>query len=147
MGDGLEAGVLARANRLGPNKPLLVSFTFDGKTLRTFQGLTPEECARFADIIGAAALGVNCGREMDIAASAEVLTRYRAVSSLRLFARPNAGTPGADGTYPRAPEMMAAQLPKLLQAGALMVGGCCGTTPPHICAFREAIDAWKRRGA
>jgi 5-methyltetrahydrofolate--homocysteine methyltransferase len=37
---------------------------------------------------------------------------------------------------------MAAQLPTLLQSGVSMVGGCCGTTPAHIAAFRSVVDAW-----
>ena len=40
---------------------------------------------------------------------------------------------------------MAAQLPLLLEAGASMIGGCCGTTPAHIAAFRPVIDKWNRR--
>ncbi|HJT77173.1 MAG TPA: homocysteine S-methyltransferase family protein, partial [Gemmataceae bacterium] len=57
------------------------------------------------------------------------------------------GTPTrVDGrwVYPRTPEDMAARLPELLEAGVVMVGGCCGTTPAHIAAFRPVIDAWNR---
>jgi 5-methyltetrahydrofolate--homocysteine methyltransferase len=39
---------------------------------------------------------------------------------------------------------MAARLPELLEAGLSMVGGCCGTTPAHIAAFRQVIDQWNR---
>jgi 5-methyltetrahydrofolate--homocysteine methyltransferase len=65
-----------------------------------------------------------------------------------LFARPNAGTPQLRGKrwiYPRTPDSMAAQLPELLEAGATMIGGCCGTTPEHIAAFRPVIDRWNGR--
>jgi 5-methyltetrahydrofolate--homocysteine methyltransferase len=62
-----------------------------------------------------------------------------------LFARPNAGTPTPAGTYPRTPKDMAARLPDLLEAGAVMIGGCCGTAPPYIAAFRPVIDAWNGR--
>ncbi len=84
------------------------------------------------------ALGVNCGREMTMEKCAEILRRYRTVSSLPLFARVNAGTP-RDGVYPLGPEKLAAGVPSLLEAGATMVGGCCGTTPGHIQAFREVV--------
>jgi methionine synthase I (cobalamin-dependent) len=41
--------------------------------------------------------------------------------------------------------MMAEALPQLLEAGASMVGGCCGTTPAHIAAFERVVDAWNAR--
>jgi 5-methyltetrahydrofolate--homocysteine methyltransferase len=41
---------------------------------------------------------------------------------------------------------MAAHLPELLAAGAVMVGGCCGTTPDHIAAFRRVLDGWGQPG-
>ena len=84
---------------------------------------------------------------MEIADCADVIRRYRAVTDLPLFARPNAGTPTRVGDrwiYPRSPEQMAAELPLLLGAGASMVGGCCGTTPAHIAAFRKVVDEWSR---
>jgi methionine synthase I (cobalamin-dependent) len=112
--------------------------------LRTFRGLTPEEGARRAAALGVAALGVNCGREIEMADCAEILRRYRAVTDLPLFARPNAGTPTKDKErlfYPRTPEEMAGGLPAILAAGAALVGGCCGTTPAHIAAFRAVSEA------
>lgn len=138
------AAMFARANAsgLGPKKPLLVSFTFDGRTMRTFEDASPEKCAREAAAMNVVALGVNCGRDLDAAACAEILERYRTTTALPLFARPNAGTPTATGGYPRAPLEMAAQLMPLLKAGASMIGGCCGTTPAHIHAFRAVIDRW-----
>jgi methionine synthase I (cobalamin-dependent) len=80
----------------------------------------------------------------------EVVRRYRTVTDLPLFARPNAGTPARVGdhwVYPRAPAAMAARLPELLEVGVSMVGGCCGTTPEHIAAFHKVIEDWNgRRG-
>src|SRR5947209_12277439 len=117
---------------------MLLSLTYlrtpDGE-LRTLTGLSPEEAARQAEEVGAAALGVNCGREIRVADCAEAVRRYRGATALPLFARPNAGTPKRtdDGFgYPQSPEEMAAGLPELLAAGAVMVGGCCGTTPDHV---------------
>jgi 5-methyltetrahydrofolate--homocysteine methyltransferase len=138
--DPAEAALFVCANASVPKpKPALLSFTFDGSTLRTFRGISPEDCARAADAMNVVALGVNCGREMTMQKCAEVLMRYRAVTSLPLFARGNAGTP-REGAYPHSPEDMAAHLPSLLKAGASIVGGCCGTTPGHIAAFREVIE-------
>jgi 5-methyltetrahydrofolate--homocysteine methyltransferase len=141
-----EASVFVRANqsRLGPKKPVLISFTFDGKTLRTFQDYFPEKCAEAAKEMEVAALGINCGREFHADACVEVLRRFRAVTDLPLFARLNAGTPNADRDYPRSPQGMADTLPKLLEAGATMIGGCCGTTPQHIEAFGKILNSWNR---
>ncbi|MCI0642674.1 MAG: homocysteine S-methyltransferase family protein [Gemmataceae bacterium] len=126
-------------------KPLLVSFTFLRlkEELRTFLGLSPADCAAWAQSKGVAALGVNCGKDILIADMREILLAYRSVTSLPLFARPNAGTPvrAASGyVYPHCPDAMAEQLPLLLEAGVAMVGGCCGTTPEHIARFREKLN-------
>ncbi len=122
--------------------PLLLSLTYhrnpDGE-LVTFSGHRPETFARHAVRHGVAALGVNCGKDIDIADLCEALRRYREHTDLPLFARPNAGTPDAEGRYPRSPEEMASGVPALLAAGATMIGGCCGTTSAHIGAFAEAL--------
>jgi 5-methyltetrahydrofolate--homocysteine methyltransferase len=126
--------------------PVLLSLTYlrdDTGQLRTYRGLSPEEGARRAAALGVAALGVNCGREIGVEDCAEILRRYRAVTTLPLLARPNAGTPTKDRerlVYPRGPQEMTAGLPALLVAGAALVGGCCGTTPAHIGAFRAALS-------
>jgi 5-methyltetrahydrofolate--homocysteine methyltransferase len=105
-------------------------------------GPAPADLAVRAAALGVAALGVNCGAEMGVADVAAILGHFRAKTALPLFARPNAGTPWRDGerwVYPHAPAQMAAALPALLEAGACMVGGCCGTTPEHIAAFRSVL--------
>jgi 5-methyltetrahydrofolate--homocysteine methyltransferase len=130
-----------------PPPPLLVSFTYhrpDGVgPLRTFRHYEPESCAQAAVRCSAKALGVNCGADIDMDDLLEIVQRYRAITDLPLFVRANAGTPDASGRYPRSPEAMAAKLPALLAAGVTMIGGCCGTTPAHIAAFRQRIDAWQ----
>jgi methionine synthase I (cobalamin-dependent) len=133
--------------------PVLLSLTF---TKHKERGITttsrhePEWFASRAARWGAAALGVNCGRDIGMDDIIEIVRRYRAVTDLPLFARPNAGTPTRDGdhwVYPLTPQAMAARLPELLEAGVCMVGGCCGTTPEHIAACRPVIDAWNARRA
>jgi 5-methyltetrahydrofolate--homocysteine methyltransferase len=114
--------------------PILLSLTYHvvaGEPV-TFSGHRPETFARHAARHGVAALGVNCGKDIDLATTAAILRRYRAETDLPLFARPNAGTPRPDGSYPLTPAEFAAGLPGLIEAGACMVGGCCGTTPEHI---------------
>jgi 5-methyltetrahydrofolate--homocysteine methyltransferase len=124
--------------------PLLLSLTYhrnDAGELVTFSGHCPETFARHAARHGVSALGVNCGKEIDIPDVCEVLRRYRDYTDLPLFARPNAGTPDAKSRYPRSAEQMAAGVPALLAAGASMIGGCCGTTAEHVAAFAAALKA------
>jgi 5-methyltetrahydrofolate--homocysteine methyltransferase len=145
---GLAAHI-AELQRQSPSPmPLLVSFTFrrgsDGG-LRTFTDMTPEECARAMSAAGVAALGVNCGLEIGRDELLEILRRYRTVTGLPLLARPNAGTPRTIGgmvEHSRTPADLAAWLPALFGAGVTMIGGCCGTTPRHVAAFRKNVDEW-----
>ena len=128
--------------------PVLISFAYEpplDQFYSTLDGQEPETMAHWAEKSGVAALGVNCGRDIDMDDIIEIVRRYRAETDLPLFARPNAGTPTKQGEqwiYPHTPEAMAARLPELLEAGVSMVGGCCGTTPAHIAAFRAVIDTW-----
>lgn len=131
--------------------PLLLSLAFHHKSsgqLATLSGHSPETFARHAERHGVAALGVNCGRDIGMDDIIEIIHRYRDVTDLPLFARPNAGTPTQQGDrwiYPHTPKAMAARLPELLEAGVTMIGGCCGTTPEHIAVFRTVIDVWNKR--
>jgi 5-methyltetrahydrofolate--homocysteine methyltransferase len=133
--------------------PLMLSLTYlrdaSGR-LVTHSGHGPETYARHAARHGVAALGVNCGREIDLDAILEVIRRYRQETDLPLLVRPNAGTPenvGGRWRYPRTVEQMAARVPELLAAGVRLVGGCCGTTPEYIAAFRDAIERWRGGGS
>jgi len=92
-------------------------------------------------------LGVNCGREIGMKECVEIAHQYRDNTHLPVFVRPNAGTPkfrNEQWVYPHSPEYMASWLPELLAAGVRMVGGCCGTTPAHIAAFKKVIDEWNQ---
>jgi methionine synthase I (cobalamin-dependent) len=142
---------LGRLRGMRCPKLLSLAFTRDaaGK-LVTFSGHTPEWFAARARGYGADALGVNCGRDIGMDEIIEIIRRYRKETDLPLFARPNAGTPVRKGkrwVYPLTPQAMAACLPELLAAGVCMVGGCCGTTPEHIAAFRKVVDRWNARRA
>ncbi len=122
--------------------PVIVSFAYRGDLgvprLHP-SGMLPDEAARIVDrhANGLLALGVNCGREMNLDAVLDVQGRYRGVSALPLLARPNAGTPlmTPQGPFwPIAPAVFADWTEHLVRGGASLVGGCCGTTPEHITA-------------
>jgi 5-methyltetrahydrofolate--homocysteine methyltransferase len=145
------AGALARAGQLELTG-VVASFTYRGDrpgVARTVGGATAADLARQMDrTSGVLAIGVNCGRELGMPHLADIVRAYRDHTQLPVFVRPNAGTPRErEGRleYPRSPEEMAAWLPELLEAGVRMVGGCCGTTPAHIAAFRRVVDAWNAR--
>jgi methionine synthase I (cobalamin-dependent) len=125
--------------------PILLSLAFchrpDG--LVTYDGHTPEWFAERVRDHGVDGLGVNCGLEISPTDCVEVIRRFRQMTDLPLFARPNAGTPKlvADGgmIYPRSIAEFASAIDGLIDAGAMMIGGCCGTTPAHIAATSEQI--------
>ena len=147
--DPEQFGQLSELNvAIGCCLPLLVSFSFHRSPkgqLRTYQDFSPVRCAEIVMRYNGSALGVNCGTDIRLPELLEILDQYRSVTDLPLFVRPSAGTPKQiDGqwVYPETPESMAAWLPELFKAGVVMVGGCCGTTPAHIAAFRKVVDAW-----
>ena len=91
-------------------------------------------------------VGSNCGNGIE--QMIEIARELRAATDLPLSIRPNAGMPETSGDelrYPETPEFMASRLPGLLAAGASIIGGCCGTSPIHIKAFRQALDLRTKR--
>jgi 5-methyltetrahydrofolate--homocysteine methyltransferase len=100
---------------------------------RTLWGSTPAEVARLLFDAGADIVGCNCG-EGGPERAAVIVREMRQVSSGFLAAYPNAGMPRIvdDRTvYDLAPEPMAAGYPAIIEAGASIVGSCCGSTPEH----------------
>lgn len=142
-----ELGIAISAAREAGAPTVIASMaydvTHDNQDLRTMMGVAPEDAARFMTDAGVDVLGVNCGGGVDVEWAARAVRRYRTVSDLPTLAQPNAGQPVLENLqviYKEEPEAMAAQLPLLLDAGASIVGGCCGTTPHHILLFRKLLD-------
>jgi methionine synthase I (cobalamin-dependent) len=148
--DSLALMAIERCCRLAmefAEVPTLLSLTYRraDQGIYTLSGYPPEWYALHAKRAGIAALGVNCGRDIDLPDLVEIVRRYKDVTDMPIFVRPNAGSPervNGHWIYPRSASRMAEGLPALLDAGVNMVGGCCGTTPEHIAAFRPIIDAW-----
>ena len=119
--------------------------TLDGSTFRTMMGVDPERAAEVMEEHGAHIVALNCGTGMDMVRARAAVSRYRSVTGLPLLAQPNAGQPrlvNMKVIYDEAPESMAAGVKPLLQAGANIIGSCCGSNPAHIRAFREQIDVF-----
>jgi methionine synthase I (cobalamin-dependent) len=129
----------ARHTRL----PVVACMVFDsGKDKdRTMMGSTPEQVAKALEQAGADVIGANCGQGIETAIG--VCRRLKAASSLPVWIKPNAGLPQMkEGKvrYATGAEDFASYVPKLLEAGASFVGGCCGTSPDFIRAVRAAVN-------
>ena len=117
--------------------------TRDGREVRTMMGISPEAAAEFMAARAVDVAALNCGTGVDMARAADAVRRYRSVCDLPVMAQPNAGQPVLENlqvVYRQPAEEMAVGLPGLLEAGARVVGGCCGSTPEHIRHLRAAMD-------
>jgi methionine synthase I (cobalamin-dependent)/5,10-methylenetetrahydrofolate reductase len=113
--------------------PVAVSLTFNEEG-NTLYGDTPEDVVRTLEDLGVPLVGANCSQGPQ--AMLETVERMAAVArTARLSAMPNAGSPAlVEGRYVYlcTPEYMATWARRFLEAGATVVGGCCGTTPDHV---------------
>lgn len=147
MSDAVEACLAVRAAKAHTKLEVLCTFTFD-KTARgdyrTMIGLSPDDAAKAALEAGADAIGTNCGN--GTARMVDIVRAMRTVDArVPILVQPNAGLPvSVDGkdVYPEGPDEMASYVPALIEAGANVIGGCCGTTPEHIAAIRKAVDSY-----
>ena len=123
--------------------PVIVSMTFDkGATgYATMMGVTPTQAATELDAAGATMIGTNCGA--GIVNAIEIVALLREGTAKPIWAKPNAGLPelvNGETVFRQTPEETVAYFPLLVEAGAHIVGGCCGTTPTHIAKLDEARD-------
>jgi 5-methyltetrahydrofolate--homocysteine methyltransferase len=144
-----EAVVAIRAAKQSTGLPVMCTMFFQWeKELnrdRTMWGTSPEEAAKILFEAGADVVGCNCGDGGPERAAA-ILRGMRGVTDGLLIAYPNAGLPrivGGRTIYELPPEEMAAGYPAILDAGANIVGACCGSTPAHIRRIAEVVR--KRR--
>jgi 5-methyltetrahydrofolate--homocysteine methyltransferase len=119
--------------------------TLDGSTFRTMMGIDPEHAAKFMEDHGADIVALNCGTGMDMARARQAVLRYRESTSLPVMVQPNAGQPkliNMQVVYDETPDQMVVGVAPLLDAGASILGACCGSAPDHIRAFRGAMDEY-----
>lgn len=143
-----EADAALAAARQAADVPVVVSMTFSRgpKGFATMMGVRPEQAAVALDRAGADIVGSNCGN--GIAGMIEVARLLRGATNRPVWIKPNAGMPqlvAGQTVFPETPQQMADQVAALIQAGANIVGGCCGTTPDHLWAISDAARA--ARGA
>ncbi len=136
------AVAVAAARRIDPTVPVIAQMTFT-RDSRTLLGDTPAQVARALHATGADVIGVNCSSGPTHLLRILQLMR-RTVPEARFSVAPNAGWPEMAGgrvRYPATPDYFGEYALAFQDAGACIVGGCCGTTPDHIRAMRAALDA------
>lgn len=119
--------------------PVMVTMTFD-ETAHTLYGTEPETAMLVLQGLGADAVGVNCGAGPE--KCLEIVRRMKAVANVPVIAKPNAGMPklvGGETVYDQTPEVFANEMKVLVEAGAGILGGCCGTTPDHIACIYDTL--------
>jgi 5-methyltetrahydrofolate--homocysteine methyltransferase len=129
---------------IGYRLPIMVSGTITDASGRTLSGQTTEAFLISISHIPLFSVGLNC------ALGASQLRPYLQVLASKapfgVSAHPNAGLPNEFGEYDETPEMMAAQIEEFLKENLVnVIGGCCGTTPPHIRAIAEVAANYTPR--
>jgi methionine synthase I (cobalamin-dependent) len=133
---------ISAARDAAPDLPVVASMTFT-RDDRTLLGDDPSKVARKLQEYGADLIGVNCSGGPN-----QILRILKQMQSAlpdgQFSVMPNAGWPEQVGgriMYPAAPEYFGDYALAFWQAGACLIGGCCGTTPTHIAVMRKAIDS------
>ena len=140
-----EAIIAINAAKDNSELEVITTFTFDKAvdgSYNTMMGVKPIEMAETLATAGVDIFGTNCGNGFE--GMIEIVKEIRkANSELPILVHANAGLPIEENgkiVYPDSPERMAELTPQLVQAGANIIGGCCGTSPEHIKAIRTVID-------
>jgi homocysteine S-methyltransferase len=142
----IEQAILA-AREVDPKTPVIAQMTV-GSDCVTPYGVTVEDLARSLDAFGADIIGLNCSVGPQIILDA--IEKMVPLTRRKLSAQPNAGMPrdvSGRSMYMASAEYMATYAHHLVQAGAKVVGGCCGTTPEHIAAMVEGVRPLSPRNA
>jgi len=145
MTDLDEARLAIRAAKENTNCEVFCTMTFE-KTVngdyRSMMGISPTDMVNTIIEAGAELIGANCGNGIEdmIGIVKEI---RKANKDIPVLVHANAGMPIYDDgktVFPETPDEMANLIPKIIDAGANIIGGCCGTTPEHICRVREEVD-------
>ncbi len=124
--------------------PVMVTMTFESDG-RTLYGTDAKTAAIVLESLGASAIGANCSTGPD--KMVEIIRTMAEVTSVPIIAKPNAGLPSldADGNtvYDMESDDFAEGMAKLVEAGASILGGCCGTTPEFIGKLHQRTQGLK----
>jgi 5-methyltetrahydrofolate--homocysteine methyltransferase len=141
-----EAIAAVKAAKENTNLPVVVTFTFNktaaGK-FRTIMGESPEKIVERLTVAGADVIGSNCGWGPE--QMLELCREMRPLTNLPLMFQSNAGLPKMENgqtVFKATPQELADACVQLRNAGACIIGGCCGTTPAHIEAMRKSLNSY-----
>ncbi len=137
--DLVEVQAAVEAARRTADIPVVAMMTVDEQG-RTPEGVPPEWMAQKLEASGADVIGVNCS--VGPAPMLSVLETLAGIATLPLAAMPNAGIPrSVEGRmlYLTSPAYMSRYAKRFAKLGARVIGGCCGVTPEHVRAMREAL--------
>jgi len=140
-----EACQAVKAVKENTKLEVICTFTFE-KTLkgdyRTMMGVDPVSAMNAVVEAGADIVGTNCGNGIE--RMIDIVIQMRSVNKeIPIVVHANAGLPKNTDkgvVFPETPENMATLVPRLVAAGVNIIGGCCGTTPAHIKAIKEALN-------
>jgi len=144
-----EAELAIKAAKENTSLEVICTFTFDksGNEFKTLMGVSPQQMVESLIQFGADIIGANCGSGfIDMI---EIVKKIREVSTkIPVIIQANAGLPvfeNGELIYSETPEKIKAIIPKLIEAGTNIIGGCCGTTPEHIKVIAEIVGNYNNR--
>lgn len=150
MSDPTEVATAIKAARSVAPWPIIATFTFNisgDNQFNTMMGTTVEQAMKSAIDAGADIVGSNCGTSLSLDNYLHLADQLTAaVPNTPVILQPNAGSPiSVNGklVHPATPEDMAQIVPKFLNSGIRIIGGCCGTTPTHLAAMSTALQQYK----
>jgi 5-methyltetrahydrofolate--homocysteine methyltransferase len=136
--------IAEEAEKSGINLPVMISVTVADSSGRTLSGQTLRAFLASVGHVDVLSIGMNCG--FGATQMRPYLEELASVTPYRISLHPNAGLPNQLGEYDESPETMSATIEEYLQKGWInIVGGCCGTRPPHIAAIAEVASKYKPR--
>jgi len=133
----MRAALLAA--KAATNKPIICQMSFDADG-RTVTGTDPVTAAIILEAMGADIIGANCS--LGPAQLLTIVQKLARATTCPISIQPNAGMPkliNKQTIFPMTPEEIGTWATRLVTAGASYIGGCCGTTPAHIKAIKEAV--------
>ena len=148
MSDIDEATLAVRTVKEVSGLDVICTFTFERTIMnefRTMMGITPSKIVEPLINSGASIIGTNCGN--GISQMINIVEEIRKVNDeIPVMVQANAGKPmivNGETVYPETPGYMAGKVSELINAGANIIGGCCGTTPVHIKEMYNAAGKIK----
>ncbi len=148
MSDPQELAVAVRTARAMGDWPIIAMFAFEkagdasGNSFHTMMGTKPADAMAAAIEAGADVVGTNCGTSLSLDDYAQLAKQLvEAAGGKPVIVQPNAGAPqmiDGQSVHPAGPGEMAAIVPRLIDVGVRVIGGCCGTTPEHLKAMAAA---------